>query len=105
MTFICNDQLTRVREPSWGKDFPVPRIYQIGQIGKKNDAEYTIRAFGACAIHIPGLPDISDKHPRMVWMYVKFKGIREWIPLLIGDTSCFQEKLVFGKHRNIVFNR
>lgn len=41
----------------------------------------------------------------MVWMYVKFKGIREWIPLLIGDTSCFQEKLVFGKHRNIVFNR
>jgi hypothetical protein len=105
MKFICNDQLTRVRVPYWCENAIIPRTYQIGGTGEKNGMRYTIHAFGSRIESMPGVPEMSPEAPRLVWMFVKFKGIRGWVPLLIGDTNSFHDKLVFGIHNNAVFNR
>lgn len=106
MTPICNDQLTRVRNPRWGKLWTIPETYRVGDKGDKNGMPYTVKAFGACIHKMWGVKAFSPEHPRSVWMLVKYRGDRKhaWDCLLIGDTNSFAEPLVWGgRHPNPVF--
>jgi hypothetical protein len=102
MTIICNDQLTRVRTPSYGQSWTVPKTYRVGDKGDKNGMPYTVKAFGASIRRRMGVPQF----PCSVWLIVKYRGDRthKWDCLLIGDTNSFQERLIFGgPHPNPIF--
>lgn len=102
MTPICNDVLTRVKLPSYGQTWTVPKTYRVGDRGDKNGMPYTVKAFGASLYRRAG----KVKLPANVWLIVKYRGDKRhaWDCLLIGDTNSFQEKLVFGgRHPNPIF--
>lgn len=105
MTYICNDQLTRIANPATGKNWKTPKTYRVGDIIEKNGMKCPIRAFGAFIRHSAGIPPMSAERPRCVYAVVKYPKVRGWVSLFIGDTNSFQEKLVFGTHKNPVFNR
>lgn len=95
MTYVCNDQLTRIGKPEFGPDWATPKTYRVGDRGEKHGHPYIIRAFGVSPNH--------NGKPPLVWMIAKWKGNRDWIEMLIGREDCFREKLVRGVHRNKVF--
>lgn len=104
MTPICNDQLTRVNNPSYGQSWPQPKVYRVGDKGDKNGMPYTVKAFGASIKTKMCVPQL----PACVWLLVKYRGDKNhaWDMLLIGDTNSFQEKIVLGgRHPNPVFDR
>lgn len=101
MTPICNDILTRVRDPFFGKNWPAD-VFRVGDKGNKNGMPYMVKGFGAYIKWRAGQPQF----PALVWKIIKYRGSRawKWDSLLIGDTTCFHEKLVFGgPHRNPIF--
>lgn len=102
MTLICNDVLTRVRVPSYGQTWLVPKTYRVGDTGDKNGMPYTVKAFGASLRHKGGQAQL----PASVWLIVKYRGDKRhaWDCLLIGDTNSFQEKIALGgRHPNPIF--
>ena len=111
MTPICNDQLTRVRKPSYAAsaDFwEVPKVYRVGDKGDKNGMPYTIKHFGTLYRRRGGVAQIGPEQPRLVWLVIKYKGDRahKWDCLLIGDTQSFRERIVLGgRHPNPIFTR
>ena len=106
MTPICNDQLTRIRNPPYGKDWLVPRIIRVGDKGMRGSTPFTVKAFGMSSWTGSYREPITEENPRTVWMLVKMRGWRDhkWLALMIGDTNSFQEKIVLGGiHPNPVF--
>lgn len=107
MNPLCNDQLTRVRVPSYANnEWECPRIIRVGDKAMRGSRPYTVKAFG---VNSHGLKRITRAGggTASVWMMVKMRGWRghAWLPLLIGETDCFQEKLVLGGlHPNPVFD-
>ena len=103
MTPICNDQLTRVRNPIWMNGCQLPATYRVGDVGDKNGLPYTVKAFGT---YIKHAWRFDEEKPTVVYLIIKYRGSRthKWDCLLIGDTACFQEKIVLGGiHTNPVF--
>jgi hypothetical protein len=103
---LCNDQLTRIKNPSYGSTWEVPKVYRVGDQGMRGSRPYTVKAF---AVNSYGLKRIvrDGAGTSSVWMCVKMRGWRDhaWLPLLIGHADSFQEKLVLGGcHPNPVFD-
>lgn len=109
MTPLCNDQLTRVRQPHlfrFTEDVPIERVIRVGDKGMRGSTPYTVKAFGVNSYTLRRIRQGDHCHAG-VWMMVKMRGWRNhaWLALMIGDTSCFREKLVLGgPHPNPVFD-
>jgi hypothetical protein len=103
MLYICNDQLTRIRNPYFGKDWELPKTYVVGSVFFWRNHGCFLRGFGSTSWS-RGLVERHDEHA-LVWAVLKFPKMKPWIPILIGDASCFSEKLVLGSHKNSIFNR
>ena len=105
---ICNDVLTRIAVPRWGRSADTEVVYRIGDKGDKNGMPYTVKAFGTYFRRVGGVPQVSKENPSIVYLVIKYRGDRnhKWDCLLIGDTNSFRERLVFGgRHPNPIFDQ
>jgi hypothetical protein len=107
MTPICNDQLTRVRQPADKMRFTeLEQTFRVGDKGDKNGMPYTIKGFGSIIKLDHEKKTVKKEKMISVWMMVKYKGKKahKWDTLWIGFDHCFKEKLVFGGlHPNPVY--